>query len=85
MFRYMHITSAKIRLDLTKRLEQTQYSAALALAYVWIIASKDNLVYAFLQSLGYINFPNALLTHLTLYGDKDFPSGLNENILELTL
>ena len=42
-------------------------------------------VFALLRPLGYVNIPNEPLTHLLLYGDKDFPNDLNKNILELTL
>ena len=42
-------------------------------------------VFALLRPLGYVTIPNEPLTHLLLYGDKDFPNDLNKNILELTL
>ena len=31
-----------------------------------------------------LSIPNERLTHLLLYGEKDFPNDLNKNILELT-
>ena len=42
-------------------------------------------VSALLRPLGHTNLPNDFLMQILLYGDKDFPDGINKDILLLTL
>ena len=42
-------------------------------------------IYTLVRPYGFANLANDVLLQILLYGDKDFPSSLNRNILELTI